>query len=56
MSGIALQSHLGSFDYGEDMAIDLSLFTVNDEIVPFGNMLDDFVNIEGGWSEDISLK
>ena len=43
MPGVAAQGYLGSFDYGQNMALDPSLFAVNDDTAAFGSMLDDFV-------------
>ena len=54
VSRTAPLDYLHRFDYGQDMAVDLPLFTADDNIAPFGYMLDDFANIEGGWHEDIS--
>ena len=43
MPGVAAQSYLGSFDYGQNMALDPSFFAVDDDMAAFGSMLDDFV-------------
>lgn len=43
MSGVAAQSYFGSFDYGQNMALDPFLFAIDDNVAAFGSMLDDFV-------------
>ena len=43
MPEIAAQSYLGSFDYGQNVALDPSLFADDDDVAAFGSMLDDFM-------------
>jgi hypothetical protein len=43
MPGVAAQSYLGSFDYGQNMALDPSFFAVDDDVAAFGSVWDDFV-------------
>ncbi|KAF7554331.1 hypothetical protein G7Z17_g2944 [Cylindrodendrum hubeiense] len=43
MIGVDAQNYIGSFDYGQNMALDPSFLAVDDDVGAFGTILDDFV-------------
>ena len=42
MPGAVAQGILGNFDYGQNMAMDPSIFSLDDDMAAFGSMMDDF--------------
>ncbi|KAJ9134322.1 Transcription factor [Pleurostoma richardsiae] len=44
MPGVVPQDYFGNFDYEQNLVLDPSLFAIDEDVVAFGSILDDFVS------------